>query len=240
MFRTIIKPALILSIIAFLASFTLSHINRITKPEIEKRLQMKKDEAYAAVLPAQSGYVITEKGKKAMVDGREFEYTIAEKTEGDKKIKAYAFETAKSGYSGVIRSIVAVDENMKLLGISIIQQSETPGLGARSKEVASSGTFFSHFFGSNSSGEQVKSQSWFEEQFTGLDCTKPIGILKKGEFASASEELKKELAEKNSVSAITGATITTKAVIDSIANGIQRLKKALEAEKTPQPEVKAQ
>ncbi len=239
MFRTILKPALILSIIAFLASFTLSHINRITRPEIEKRLQMKKDEAYAAVLPSHSGYVIIEKGKKALVDGREFQYTIAEKTEGDKKIKAYAFETMKSGYSGVIRSIVAVDENMKLLGISIIQQSETPGLGARAKEMASTGTFFSHFFGSGSQNEPVKTQSWFEEQFTGIDCTKKIGILKKGEFATADENLKKELIEKNSVSAITGATITTKAVIDGIAEGIELLKKALEAE-NPQAEVKTQ
>ncbi len=240
MFRTILKPALILSIIAFLASFTLSHINRITRPEIEKRLQMKKDEAYAAVLPSYLGYIIIEKGKKALVDGREFQFTIAEKTEGDKKIKAYAFETAKSGYSGVIRSIVAVDENMKLLGISIIQQSETPGLGARAKEMAISGTFFSHFFGSGGQSEPVKTQSWFEEQFTGIDCTKKIGIIKKGEYASASEELKKELAEKNSVSVITGATITTRAVIDGITEGIEHLKKALEAEQIPQAEVKTQ
>jgi electron transport complex protein RnfG len=240
MFRAIIKPALILSAIAFIASFALSHVNRITKPEIAKRLQMKKDEAYAAVLPAHLGYVIIEKDKKTVIDGKEFVYTIAQKSDGDKKIKAYAFETEKSGYSGVIRSIIAVDENMKLLGISIIQQSETPGLGARSKEMQSSGTFFSHFFGNAENNEPPKVQSWFEEQFSGRDCTKPIGILKKGEFASASEELKKELAEKNSVSAITGATITTKAVIDSIAVGIERLQKALASEQTKPAEVQTQ
>ncbi len=240
MITNIIKPAFILATIAFIATFTLSHINRITKPEIAKRLQMKKDDAYAAVLPASLGFVIVEKDKKAVVDGKDFFYTVATKTDSGQEIKAYAFETAKSGYSGVIRSIVAVDENMKLLGISIIQQSETPGLGARAKEIASSETFFRHFFGNGGQSTPVTTQSWFEAQFSGIDCTKKIGILRKGEYATAGDELKKELAEKNSVSAITGATITTKAVINGIAEGIERLKKALVAEKTSQAEVKTQ
>ncbi|MCX7678335.1 MAG: FMN-binding protein [Spirochaetes bacterium] len=234
MFKTLIKPTLILGTIGLISSLTLSYINKLTKPEIEKRLQKKKDEAYAAVLPQQLGYIIVEKDKRVLIDGQEFVYTRAEKKDGERNINAYAFEIAKRGYSGLIRSIVAVDENMKILGLSIIQQTETPGLGARVKEMISKETFFSHFFGNAAETAEQNAQSWFEQQFIGLDCTKQIGILKKGEFSTASEEYKKELLEKNSVSAITGATITTKAVIDSIAEGIEKLKKAIDQEKHSQ------
>jgi len=241
MYRTIIKPTLILVTIAFIASFALSHINRITKGKIEERVRRSREQALLAVLPATLGYVITEKDKKVTVDGKDFFYTIAEKTEGDKKTRAYAFECEKSGYSGVIRSMAAVDETMKLIGISVIQQSETPGLGARAKEIATTDTFISHFFGS-SKGKVAAGpvRSWFEEQFTGLDGSKQIGIMKKGEWRAENESLRKELMEKNSVSAITGATITTRAVIAGLENGIVQLRKVLEQEKpAPAQEVKA-
>jgi electron transport complex protein RnfG len=234
MFRTLMKSMLILSAIAFAASFSLSHVNKITKQKIDDRARQRKEDALSAVLPAALGYAIIEKDRKVVIDGREFFYSVAEKTEGDKKIKAFAFECEKSGYSGVIRSLVAVDETLKLIGISIIQQTETPGLGARSREIASSETFFGHFFGSSmdkaadTGVQQV--QSWFEAQFSGIDAGRQILILKKGEWRTESSELKRELLEKNAVSAITGATITTRAVIAGIENGISALRKVLEQE----------
>lgn len=244
MYRTIIKPTLILVAIAFIASFALSHVNKITKLKIEERIRLNREEALLSVLPASQGYVIIEKDKKAVVDGKDFFYSVAEKTEGDKKTRAYAFEAEKGGYSGVIRSIVAVDETMKLLGISIVQQSETPGLGARAKEIASSDTFISHFFGSGSRDAAAASdqpaRSWFEAQFAGIDAGKQIGIMKKGEWRAENTALRQELLEKNSVSALTGATITTKAVIAGIEIGISRLRSVLEQEKTAaSQEVKA-
>lgn len=239
MFRTLIKPTLILTSIAFVASFALSHINKITKMRIEERVRQKKEEALLAVLPAALGYAIIEKDKKAVIDGKEFFYSIAEKTEGDKKIKAFAFECEKSGYSGVIKSLVAVDETLKVIGISIIQQSETPGLGARAREIASSETFFNHFF-KRGNGASVDSgvqpvQSWFEMQFAGLDASKQIAILKKGEWRSENSDLKRELLEKNAVSSITGATITTRAVIAGIENGLSAIRQVIELDKVVAP-----
>ncbi len=45
--------------------------------------------------------------------------------------------------------------------------------------------------------------------------------------------MKAELLEKNSISSITGATITTKAVRDSIENGVQMLDRALQTNAVP-------
>ncbi len=233
MYRIFIKPTLILAAIAFAASFALSHVNKITRGKIEERARQQKEDALKAVLPPYLGYTIVEKNRKATVEGIEFFYSIAQKNEGEKILKAYVFECENPGYSGIVRSIVAVDEKLTLLGMSVIQQAETPGLGARSKEMASNKTFFEVFFGLSrkaASDKEAVSQSWFEAQFTGLDAGKKIGIIKKGEWSAENAALRQELIDHNAVSAITGATITTKAVILSIEKGIAALKHVLEQE----------
>ncbi len=229
----IIKPTLILAAIAFIASLALSHINRITRDKIEQRILQRKEEALQRVLPVSLGYQVIAKDKKAVIDGKEFVYTIAERQDGENKLFGYAFLTTKNGYSGAVKMMVGVDHEGKIIAISIIQQSETPGLGARSKEVPSTETFFGHFFGNSnhvSSRTENSNTSWFEEQFAGIDTNVKIGILKKGEWRKENTTLASELREKNSVSAITGATITTKTVTDSIESSMRLLHKAIELE----------
>ncbi len=239
LFNDIIKPALILAIIGFVSTMALSHINKITKAKIEARIEMGKEEALRRVLPEGLGYRIVEKGKKVMIDGKEFVYSIAEKQEGDKKVRAYAFETSKAGYSGQVRSVVSVDEAGKIIALTVIQQSETPGLGARSKEAASNETFLQHFRNRHN-GVPVPPPSppWFEQQFSGLDTARPIAISKKGEWRADNEALRQGLVAENAVSAITGATITTRAVRDSVEEGVRLLRKAIEMETPPPGEKK--
>lgn len=225
--KSLVKPTIILAVIAFIATFALSHIKKITYPSIQKQERQKRDAALMAVLP---GYTITEE-KRAPIDNREFTYWIAEKIENNAPITAYAFVTEKGGYSGPVRSMVGIDKSGRLLGIAIIQQSETPGLGARAAEIASTDTFWGHFFGG--SGATATTEPlipWFQEQFSGLDTTKKIEIVKRGDWNAA---MKAELLEKNSISSITGATITTKAVRDSIENGVQMLDRALQTNAVP-------
>lgn len=216
----IIKSTLILALIAFIASMALSHINRITYPNILKQEKQKQDDALKAVLP---GYTIVEQ-KRADVDGGQFIYFIGERIDNDKTLRGYAFVTEKSGYSGVVKSMVGVDERGIILGVSILQQTETPGLGARCIEIATKETFFGHFFG-DSTGDEEQSPPWFQEQFKGLDVNRRIEILKKGDW---SQDMREELIGKNAISAITGATITSRTVRDSIESGIIRLKMVVE------------
>ncbi|HOM88968.1 MAG TPA: FMN-binding protein, partial [Spirochaetota bacterium] len=94
--------------------------------------------------------------------------------------------------------------------------------GARCTEITSNETFFDHFFKSNITNTEAI--QWFQVQFQGLDTNKPINILKKGDW---NNTIKDALLQQNAITAITGATITTKAVTLSIEKGAQKLKKAL-------------
>ncbi len=215
---SILRSTLILGLTAFVATFALSHIRAITHPVIQKQERQKIESALAQVLP---GYTVGEERNAA---AGAFTYWTATKTDGAETLTAYAFIAEKPGYSGVIRAMVGVDDKGTVLGISIIRQSETPGLGARVIEAASRNTFFQVVTGRARRGGE-EPVPWFQEQFRGLNAGAKIDIVKKGDW---NEAMREELLRKNSVSAITGATITTKAVRDGIEEGMARLKAALE------------
>jgi RnfABCDGE-type electron transport complex G subunit len=70
----------------------------------------------------------------------------------------YAVELTTTGYGGEIRMLVGLGPNLEeLSGIEIVEQVETPGLGARIDE------------------------EWFKDQFDGLDPTEELGYVKNQE-----------------------------------------------------------
>lgn len=226
--KNILKPSLILGFMAFVAAFILSHMNNITYPEIAKQAAVKQKNALALVLPS---YKVGPK-RKVLIDGTLFIYWVGEKVEEDNTLKGYAFETSAPGYSGEVKSMVGVDETGLSLAISILKQTETPGLGARSEEIASKSTFFGKLFGKGV--EEGNVRPWFQIQYSGLKLNEKINIVKIGDW---NESMKDDLLSKNSVTSITGATITTRTVAASLENGFKRLLKAIEMDAKSKEEV---
>ncbi len=214
----IIKATIIISVIGFISAFSLSFIKKITQEPIAKQETEKKLKALSLVLP---GYTV-EQEKTVTIDDSSFTYWVATKQDNRTVKKAWAFIAQQNGYAGPIQSIVGVDESLAIIGFTILSQNETPGLGARCVEVASNETFIDHFITKNVTNKEEF--SWFQEQFFELNAGKPIIIYKKGDW---HKEMKDELLQHNAVTAITGATITTKAITQSIEEGIKKLHKAL-------------
>lgn len=101
------------------------------------------------------------------------------------KQRGYGLIFTGQGMWGEIKYAGGIDLEYKLTGVTVLEQGETPGLGARIEE------------------------QWFQEQFKGLKAEEV--------------ELKKFGGEVN---AITGATTTSKAVVDAIKkemNSIQSI-----------------
>ncbi|MCP4132165.1 MAG: FMN-binding protein [bacterium] len=241
--NNILKPTIILALVAFGSALVLSQVEKITRPHISRQAKEKQERALSMVLP---GYTVSYNDiKKAKVDGEEIRYWVGEYGEdvkeeesaeaagtvpveaggeetAPKRKKGYAFVSVKYGYSGDVRSMVGVDECGTILGISIMGQTETPGLGARVTEKPSTQTIWGRLFGTGFTRQQVTTP-WFQDQFRGLDLTKKIKIVKKGDW---TPRMREELIEENAVSAITGATITTRTIIESIRKGIDSLIKA--------------
>lgn len=217
--KNIVKPALVLAAVAFCSSLLLAYMRDITYPVIRQQEKEKEQKALMMVLP---GYEIGEPQIVKLDSGEEFKFWTGEKKQDDEAVRGYAFLSVNYGYSGDIKSMVGVDENNIVLGISIVQQSETPGLGDRVNEKATSETIWGVVLGKSYGGEGV-TEPWFQDQFKGIDLNKKIKIVKQGTWTS---DMKDDLLSQNAVSAITGATITTKAITGSLKEGLIKLAKA--------------
>ncbi len=219
--KDIIKPAAILTAIALVCAFLLSHVQKLTAPAILMRGKEKKEQALALVLP---GFTVSTE-RKSPVDGSDFTWWEGEKNIDNRTVKGFAFLMKSPGYGGDIESMAGVDESGKIIGLTIISQTETPGLGARCVEIVNRETLRDHIRGDipvrdYSDGVRIP---WFQKQFEGLDANAKIRILRRGIW---NPNMRESLAEKNAISAITGATITSAAVIAGVEAGMARLKKA--------------
>ncbi len=114
---SIIKISLTLFIITALAAAILAGVNGVTAPQIAKNELEKQSAAMKKVVPGAENFEKTENE----------EIFIGKKGE---EILGYAVISESQGYGGVISMVVGVDPKGTVLGIDIVSQSETAGLGA--------------------------------------------------------------------------------------------------------------
>ena len=119
------RLALTLLLITAVVAAVLAGVNSITAPAIAELTAQKTQAAIEQVLPG--GYE-TEITSYADATG-----LVSKVYQG---ANGYAFEVTPGGFDNTITMMVGVDNDGKVLGISIISHTETAGLGA----VAAAGT----------------------------------------------------------------------------------------------------
>ena len=165
--KYVLRLAGTLLLITSVVAALLAGVNSITAPKIAELSAQKTQEAIEAVLPG---------------GGEEVAFTddTGLVTTGYQGEAGYAVKVAPVGFDSAITMMVGVDTEGNVLGISVIDQSETAGLGA----VCAAST---------SAGEA------FRGQFVGMSGE--VTVSKDG----------------GQVDAITGATITSRAVCKGVS-----------------------
>lgn len=131
--RDIIKLSIFLLIVAGVSGAGLSYVNDMTGPLIEKQILQNKIDSFKEVYPL-SDKVENESATylKSPYDPALKEVNIAYRS-GEPAGVIYAVET--KGYSGPISILAGFDiATAKVTAIKVLNQRETPGLGAKSKE----------------------------------------------------------------------------------------------------------
>jgi H+/Na+-translocating ferredoxin:NAD+ oxidoreductase subunit G len=123
--------------------------------------------------------------------------------EGVEEPVGFAFKAAGNGFQGNITMMVGVKADFsEIINMRVLEQVETPGLGTKIVEDPS----------------RKEDIYWFPKQFRGLILDPAIEVLKN------------QKAEKdNEIEAISGATITSKAVARILNEQINEYKRAYEA-----------
>ena len=168
----VLRLALTLFLIAAVVGAALAGVNSITKPVIDQLNAEKTQKAIAAVLPG--GF----DGELTAFDNQDG--LVSKVYQG---ANGYAVQVEPMGFDNTITMMVGIDNEGRILGMSVISHTETKDLG----QVAAA---------NNAKGEA------FRGQYVGKSGE--LTVIKSGEAAD------------HEVNAITGATITSKAVTEGI------------------------
>ncbi len=220
--KQLLQLTLTLTLIAAISGFAISKVNQITSGPIAEQKIKQESDALKGLLSSKAGSYTQSEKMQVSYNGDTIDYWRAIYDSGD-VITLFKYKTQKA-YSSKIEYLAAVEASGKLLGLSILSQAETPGLGARMVERISPETFWSTLFSLGKPKSDTLITPWFSDQFIGLSATVPIVVDKsQGEWHKLAAEAKEALRSRNGVTAITGATISTKAITD----GLQRDARAI-------------
>ena len=154
----ILRLALTLLAITAVVAAALAGVNSITAPAIAELNAQKTQEAIELVLPG-GGEEITDFSATDLV---------AKVYKGE---NGYAVQTTPGGFDNTITMMVGVDNDGKVLGISIISHTETAGLGAVSAASTPAGENFRGQFVGASGSVSVTKDGGAMDAITGATIT---------------------------------------------------------------------
>lgn len=156
--KYVARLALTLLLITAVVAVALAGVNSITKPRIEAFNAQKLQSAIEEVLPGGGEAV-------AFTDDTGLVSTVYQGADG------YAVEVCPNGFGGSITMMVGVGNDGKVLGISVVSQAETAGLGAVCAATTSAGEAFRGQFAGTSGTLAVNKDGGEIDAITGATIT---------------------------------------------------------------------
>lgn len=128
MWSSIIKPAVVLFSVCIVISGALAYVNDGTKDIIEARTKAEQEQFRKEVMKQAERFVeVKPQGIFDNVTG------IYEGYSGENLV-GYVMDVTTKGYGGSMSLTVGIDFSGQVSGVIIGENSETPGLGSKSKE----------------------------------------------------------------------------------------------------------
>jgi len=183
-------PIVFMIIVALVFGLLLSFFYHFTKERVEQHSVLRFQQAVLSLfdLPADD----IEKSFQDHITNEEnngLQYYSA--MDAENNLIGYCFTVSGSGLWGKITALIALNsEYTELIGIHILDQNETPGLGGRISE------------------------SGFQSQFTGKT------IITDGNVVHFQLIAESDTAADTEINQITGATSSSKAVVDILHNNL--------------------
>ncbi|MCF7907645.1 MAG: RnfABCDGE type electron transport complex subunit G [Candidatus Omnitrophica bacterium] len=195
--KEIIKIIVVLTLVCIICAFFLALVQGLAEKKIEFNAAKRIKDAISNLAP---GYSDIEE----IVVEEDVIYKLKDKSG---KSIGYAFSAQGQGYQGKIKILAVANPSLnRLEGIEIVDSLETPGLGAKIQEEPFSG------------------------QFKGLNLGESIQCVK---GASTDDDKVPAVSQatkvysKSQIEAITGATVSSRAVVNILNERIKILHKQL-------------
>ena len=146
--------------ICIVVAAALAGVNSITKPVIDELNAAATQEAISAVLPGGFDTMIEEYNDATGIVSKVYQGA-----------NGYALEVGPGGFDNTITMMVGVDNEGKVLGISIVSHTETAGLGAVADADTPKGIAFREQFVGTSGSVAVSKDGGTLDAITGATIT---------------------------------------------------------------------
>jgi len=158
----VIRLALILMFVGGVSAGGLALLNARTAPIITEYKRLEQEQARLDVMPEAEFGVFVLKDTSSSLP-----YYEAYADSDLAQLLGYVFGASGNGYSSTVETVVGVDISWNIIGIKVISQQETPGLGTKAVEIRY--------------GEK---DSWFQRQFAGKSARSVMVDKEGGEIVS--------------------------------------------------------
>ena len=198
-----LQYAIVLGLICTLAAFGVAGSYRMTRERITEKSIAAEESARSEVVGV-SG--------EGQVEFSVLHADVVAARDATGKVLGYAALGQVQGYGGVINVMVGMDADAKrIIGVKIVKQYETPGLGTRVAEAKSSQTWFGILTRKAPEGEP-ETMPEFLKQFIGRG------------------EAQLHVGGEDGIQAITGATVSSTAVVDAMRNAVENIRSQMHQE----------
>ena len=117
--------------VALIVGAVLAYVNHLTSGPIAEKAEKSLAAGIKSVMGTDNLQVAAPEDVEQTIDGKQVTFTIHKCTDKSGKELGAAVESTTGGFGGDLKVLVGFDPEGKILGYTILQASETPGLGAK-------------------------------------------------------------------------------------------------------------
>ena len=128
---TITNMVVVLVGVALITGSILAYVNHVTEEPIGLQAEKALADGIKAVMGGVDLTVAKEDTVRQTVAGKEVVFVIHETVGADKQPIGAAVESTAGGFGGDLKILVGFDNDGQILGYTLLQHAETPGLGAK-------------------------------------------------------------------------------------------------------------
>jgi len=128
---SLLNMVLVLTGVAVVMGAVLAYVNHLTEGPIAEQKTKALADGIKSVMGVDDITVSKTDTVRQDVNGKELTYIIYQTQDAQKKDLGAAVESTTGGFGGNLKVLVGFDPDGKILGYTLLEHAETPGLGAK-------------------------------------------------------------------------------------------------------------
>lgn len=128
---SITNMVLVLVGVALITGCILAYVNHVTEEPIKEQAAKTLADGIKSVMGGVELTVEKSDSVKQDIKGKEFVFVVHKTVDANKNDLGVAIESTTGGFGGDLKVLVGFDKDGNILGYTILQHAETPGLGAK-------------------------------------------------------------------------------------------------------------